>query len=105
MTCTSIGPLVLPKIPDFLLTAPQLTSPFPVGIDAPCCRFELTIPGIDAALALVNAAIAAQTAASGAPVIVGVMALNAAMDQIQSKLNELVLRIPRCPIDGATLPV
>lgn len=103
MTCISIGPPVLPKIPDFLLTAPQLTLPLPVGIDLPCCKFEVTIPGIDAALAAVNATIAAATFAAGAPVMAGVMALNVAIDQIQAQLNDLVLRIPRCPIDGATL--
>ena len=103
MTCIAIGPLELPKIPDFLLTAPVLTVPFPVGVDLPCCKFELTIPGLDLAVATVNAAIAATFAAAAAPVMVGVMTLNVAIDQIQAQLDDLVLRIPRCPIDGAVL--
>jgi len=103
MSCISIGPPVLPKIPDFLLTAPVLTVPLPVGIDLPCCKFEVTIPGIDAAVSAVNATIAAATFAASAPVIAGVMTLNIAIDQIQAQLNDLVLRIPRCPIDGSVL--
>ena len=103
MTCVAIGPPVLPKIPDFLLTAPVLTLPFPVGIDLPCCKFDIMIPGIDAALAAANAAISAVTLAGGIPVITGVMTLNTIRNQIQSQLDALVLSIPRCPVDGATL--
>lgn len=103
MSCISIGPPVLPKIPDFLLTAPTLTTPLPVGIDLPCCKFEVTIPGLDLALAVVNTTIAVTFAAAAAPVMVGIMTLNTAIDQIQDQLNDLVLTIPRCPIDGATL--
>lgn len=103
MSCLSIGPVELPQLPEFLLSAPVLTVPFPPTIpegEVLCCKFELNIPGIDAALALVNATIAAASAAAGAPVIVGVMALNAMMDQVQAQLNDLVLRIPNCPTNG-----
>ena len=93
----------IPDIPPVILPVPQFPPiAFPPGITLPCCKFSVVIPGLDAAIKGANAAIAAALGPVSAVVMAQINIANAALDQIQAQLND-ILRLPKCPIDGATL--
>jgi polysaccharide deacetylase 2 family uncharacterized protein YibQ len=86
-----------------MLPVPQIPPiPFPPGIPLPCCHFSVVIPGLDNAIKAANTAIAAALGPISVAVMAQINIANAALDQIQAQLND-ILRIPTCSIDGKTL--
>jgi hypothetical protein len=102
MTCVALGPPVLPTIPDFFLAGPQFTGPV-IGVDVTCCRFQITIPQLDAFLAGLNAAVATAMLGLSGGVMVQIAVINEVIHQAQIQLNQLVINVPSCPLDGSTL--
>lgn len=102
MSCVALGPPVLPTIPDFFLAGPQFTGPV-IGIDVTCCRFQVAIPQLDSLLASLNATVAAAMAGLSGGVMVEIAVINEVIHQAQIQLNQLVLNLPSCPLDGSTL--
>lgn len=104
MTCISLGPPVIPTIPGFFLAGPQFTGPV-IGSGLTCCKFQVTIPELEALLATLNAAVALAMAGLSGGVMAQVMTINEVIHQAQIQLNKLVLNIPVCPIDGDVIPI
>lgn len=102
MSCIALGPPVLPTIPGFFLAGPQFTGPV-IGVDVTCCKFQITIPQLDALLASLNAAIATAMLGLSGGIMVEIAVINEVINQAQIQLNELILNIPSCPLDGSVL--
>lgn len=97
MSCVDLG-LTLPTVPDFFLPNPSFNVPLPIGIDGPCCSFQIPDPGINALIKAANAAVSTTLLTPG--IMAAVMTVNEMIGAAQNEINKLRIRIPQCPNDS-----
>lgn len=99
MPCVDLG-LTIPTVPDLFLPNAGFNVSIPdISIDVPCCKFDIPIPGLNAAIAAANVLITQALAFGGAPLMAAVMTANEIIAQAQAEINKIRIRIPECPND------
>lgn len=102
--CFAIS-LQIPTIPAVVFPSIVFQSPFPIGVDLPCCKFKIRLPIVDEAIDLLNLAISSAIELLSAGATAAIMTANMIIAKVQAKVNKLRIRIPTCPVDGADISI
>lgn len=96
MSCLALG-LAIPTVPD-VFVGPPLIPPVPIppgDVSLLCCHFHIPDPGINVAIAVLNASI--KSTLPAALLMPAIMTVNEIIAKAQAILDSV--QLPDCPIE------